>query len=210
MWLLHLSLPSHWFVLSWVIPRRPGLIIEIHYWIKLYYVGKQESRQEYKSLKTNPPTLVSIHPSSYTWMGFLLFYSSSCLLYLIKVCKLLAVRYSHFISLWQPPVSISQCPDPSPASACVTLPAAWEQPYFASYHLWMGWILLGYFEVMTPDSSPKETDSAKIITNASSLINVRKENLNGDYFRRSHLERPFFKEKWKMLPKFKCAYSTCI
>lgn len=64
----------------------PGSTIKILYW-KKSCIGKQESRWEDKSLKTNPPSLVSTHPSSYTWTSFLLFYSFLVRVDLRSVCS---------------------------------------------------------------------------------------------------------------------------
>lgn len=176
----HLS--SHWFVLSWVL-----LGAWLSYWntlLNTVVVGKQESRQGYKSLKTSPPSFVSIQPSSYTWRSFLCF----CFFLMpagSAQSTWIGVMFPHLDCLWQHPVSISQCPSP-PASACVTLPCAWERPYSASYHMWMGWSFVRMFWNDETNPSPKEPDSAKIITNALHLTIVGKGNLSWDLLGGSH------------------------
>lgn len=174
---------SHWFVLSRVL-----LGAWLSYWdtlLNTVVVGKQESRQRYKSLKTSLPCFVSIQPSSYTRRSFLLFCS-----FLVPAgdpaqSTWTGVRFPHLDRLWQHTVSISQCPSP-PASACVTLPCAWERPYSASYHMWMRWSFARMFLNDETDPSSKEPDSAKIITSTLHLIIVGKGNLSWDLLGGSH------------------------
>ena len=152
----------------------PGSAIEVLYWTKLYK-RKKESRQEYQSLKTNFHSLVSTHLSSILHLSSL-FILSKRLLDLLKVCEVLwgFCTFSIFGSLQ---LSISQCPNASPpAHACVILPAAWEQPYFASHHMWTSWSFARMFWNYETDLSPKETDSAKIITKTPHLMIVGKRN----------------------------------